>query len=64
VETKSGIQDYDLYIDDKWHVLEYEYKNNTVTFIIPRNLKGQKEVKVVVKDNCNNTKIWKKNLTF
>ena len=64
VDTKSGIQDYDLYIDDKWQVLEYEYKNNTVTFVIPRNLKGQKEVKVVVKDNCNNTKIWKKNLTF
>lgn len=64
VDTNSGILDYDIYIDDKWQILEYEYKNNTVTFNIPRSLKGQKEVKIIVTDNCSNIKVWKKKLIF
>ena len=64
VDTNSGILDYDIYIDDKWQILEYEYKNNTVTFNIPSSLKGQKEVKIVVTDNCSNIQVWKKKLIF
>lgn len=64
VDTNSGILDYDIYIDDKWQILEYEYKNNTVTFNIPNSLKGQKEVKIVVTDNCSNMQVWKKKLIF
>ena len=64
VDTNSGILDYDIYIDDKWQILEYEYKNNTVTFNIPNSLKGQKEVKIVVTDNCSNIQVWKKKLIF
>ena len=64
VDTNSGILDYDIYIDDKWQILEYEYKNNTVTFNIPSSLKGQKEVKIVVTDNCSNIQVWKKELIF
>ena len=64
VDTNSGILNYDIYIDDKWQILEYEYKNNTVTFNIPNSLKGQKEVKIVVTDNCSNIQVWKKKLIF
>ena len=64
VDTNSGILNYDIYIDDKWQILEYEYKNNTVTFNIPSSLKGQKEVKIVVTDNCSNIQVWKKKLIF
>ena len=64
VDTNSGILDYDIFIDDKWQILEYEYKNNTVTFNIPNSLKGQKEVKIVVTDNCSNMQVWKKKLIF
>jgi hypothetical protein len=63
-DAHSGIDDYDLYIDGKWYLLEYEYKTGQVTFNKPQNFKGEKEVKVVVKDACGNTQVQEYNLTF
>lgn len=63
-DSESGIDDYDLFIDGKWYLLEYEYKTGKVTFTKPTNLKGKKAVKVIVKDACGNEKIWEGTLNF
>lgn len=63
-DSSSGLNDYDLFIDGKWHLLEYEYKNNTVTFTIPKNLKGTKDLKIIAKDNCSNIETWTGKLLF
>lgn len=63
-DLSSGLSDYDLFIDGKWYLLEYEYKNNTVTFTIPKSLKGTRDLKIIAKDNCLNTETWSGNLLF
>jgi hypothetical protein len=63
-EKQTDLIDYDLYIDGEWHLLEYEYKGSYLVFK-PRNpLKGQKELKIIVRDSCGNTKEWNKAMVF
>lgn len=63
-DNASGIADYDLYIDGKWHLIEYEYKNGQITFTRDGTIKGTKELVVKVIDQCGNLKEWKKTVTF
>ncbi len=63
-DPKSGIEDYDLFIDGKWYLVEYEYKGNLLTFTIPSELKGIKQLQLKVKDACGNTAIWEKEVEF
>ena len=63
-DDASGIDDYDLFIDGEWHLLEYEYKTGKVTFQRPSNFTGKKEVKIVVKDSCGNEQILERTLNF
>lgn len=63
-DDASGIDDYDLFIDGKWHLLEYEYKTGKVTFQRPANFTGKKEVKIVVKDSCGNEQILERTVNF
>jgi len=57
-DAASGINDYDLFVDGKWYVLEYDYKSGKASFNRPEGFKGSKLMKVVVKDACGNTKTW------
>lgn len=63
-DNASGIDDYDLFIDGEWHLIEYDYKSGKVTFQRPASMKGKKALKLVVKDSCGNAKTWEGNLTF
>ncbi|GAB5416320.1 MAG: M23 family metallopeptidase [Crocinitomicaceae bacterium] len=63
-DKASGIGDYDLFIDGKWYLLEYEYKSGHVTFQIPENFSGSKEVKIVVKDACGNENVSTSTFNF
>ena len=63
-DDASGIDDYDLFIDGKWYLLEYEYKTGRVTFQKPAGLRGNKEVRIVVKDACGNEQILETTLNF
>ena len=64
-DAHSGLEDYDIYIDGKWHLLEYEYKGGSIaTFTKPTGLKGSKEVVVRVIDGCGNEKEWTRKITF
>ncbi len=63
-DNTSGIEDYDLFIDGKWYLLEYEYKSGKVTFQKPEGFKGKKEVRLVVKDVCGNETIQERTIDF
>ena len=63
-DVGSGLKDYDLYIDGKWHLVEYEYKQGVIYFTRPKGFTGTKELRVVVLDKCGNSKEWKKDITF
>lgn len=64
VENQTSLVDCDLYINGKWHLLEYEYKGNYVFFEVPAELKGINEVKIVAKDACGNESVWEKSMNF
>jgi len=59
-----GIKDYDLFIDDQWHLLEYESKGDYITFSIPANFSGTKNIRIIATDACGNDTKWEKEVTF
>ncbi len=63
-DSESGLNDYDLFIDGKWILAEYEYKNNSLTSELISKLSGQHQIKLVVTDNCGNQTVWENNLNF
>jgi hypothetical protein len=63
-EKETDLADYDLYIDGEWQLLEYEYKGSYLIFKLRKPLKGQKELKIILKDNANNTSVWSRTLNF
>jgi len=64
IDTQSGIFSYQLFIDQQWHLLEYEYKENCVFFEPPPTLKGKHHVKVIVTDRCQNESVWQQEVFF
>lgn len=63
-DGQSGLADYDLFIDGKWQLLEYEYKNNSLTFAVPKDISGKKELIIIGKDGCGNETEWKRTVDF
>lgn len=63
-DTHTSIKDYDLFIDGKWYLLEYETKGSYLSFNRPVDLLGAKELKIIVKDEAGNAKEWVKVLEF
>jgi hypothetical protein len=59
-----GIKDYDLFIDEQWHLLEYESKGDYITFSIPANFSGTKNIRIIAADACGNETKWEKEVTF
>lgn len=60
-DSQSGINTYDVFIDDQWILAEYEYKQNSL--FIPDLSKegiqpGTHKVKVRVTDNANNEQTY------
>ncbi len=60
-DSESGINTYNVYIDGKWVLAEYEYKDNTL--FIPDLQKegieaGTHQVQVIVTDKANNKQIY------
>ena len=63
-ESETDLLDYDLFINGEWHLLEYEYKSDLLIFEPRQSIKGQKEVLLIVSDNCGNKTIWRSSLFF
>lgn len=53
-EEESGLVDYDIYIDGKWHLLQYEPKRSMFFFDPTKGLKGKKKVTIRAVDACGN----------
>ena len=63
-DAHTGVADYDLFIDGKWYLIEYESKGSFVTFNRPVDVVGKKEVKLVVEDEVGNVTEWVRTITF
>jgi len=63
-ETQTELESYDLYIDGKWHLLEYEHKQDMLFFERPASLIGAHAVKIIAKDSCGNEVIYDRTLDF
>jgi hypothetical protein len=50
----SGVEDYDIFIDDEWHLLSYEPKDRKFYFTHNPQLVGKKNVLIRVEDACGN----------
>ena len=63
-ENETEIKEYDVFIDGKWELIEYETKGNYLIFNPSIQLSGKHSFQLVVKDSCGNTTIWSKDLIF
>ena len=63
-DNNSGLKDYDLYIDNKWYLIEYEHKNNIISFQVPNEIKGLHNLKIIAIDNVGNEMIWESEYNF
>lgn len=50
----SGLNEYDIYVDGIWQHALYEPKNGSIYYTPPSSLKGIKNLKIVIEDNCGN----------
>lgn len=58
-DEDSGIAKYNLYLNDKWTLAEYDAKNNLLIYYIDERLKtGINKLKLVVSDNVGNEKVY------
>lgn len=64
LENQTELVDYDLFIDGKWYVLEYESKGDYLFFDRPKELIGRHKMELIVKDSCGNVKVWVKEMGF
>ena len=63
-ESQTELVDYDLFIDGKWYVLEYESKGDYVFFDKPKGIVGKHKVEIIVIDSCGNVRKWTSDLVF
>ncbi|WP_417265153.1 M23 family metallopeptidase [Brumimicrobium sp.] len=63
-EKESGLEDYDIFIDGEWYLLQYEPKRSMFFFDPPKDLKGKKKVVIRAIDACGNKNEESYSLTF
>lgn len=63
-ENQTSLEEYDLYIDGKWHLMEYEPKGDQLFFDRPDELKGTHDIKIVLTDSCGNQLLYERALDF
>ena len=63
-ENQTELVDYELFIDGKWYVLEYESKGDYLFFDKPKGLNGKHNVELIVKDSCGNLRKWSTEMMF
>lgn len=58
-ESQTEIIDYDLFIDNVWHVLEYEKKGSYLIATLPTLTNEPHSIEINARDACQNTGSWK-----
>jgi hypothetical protein len=61
-DSKTSISSYNLFIDGKWKVLEYDKKNKLLIHVFEASEKGLINCKLQLKDACGNEAVWTKNI--
>lgn len=61
-EKETDLEDYDLFVDGKWFVLEYETKGDYLEFVVPEKFSGEHAFEIIVKDSQQNSAKWFSNL--
>lgn len=61
-DGKTSLADYDLYIDGKWYLLEYESKGSYGFFRKPKDLTGKHLLRITAKDACGNVGSWEREM--
>ena len=61
-DLKTSISSYNLFINEKWKVLEYDKKNNLLIHVFEASEKGLINFKLQLKDACGNEAVWTKNI--
>lgn len=60
-DHQSGLLKYQLTIGDRWIPLDYEYKNNTLSAVLPSDVQSTPfTVTLIVTDKCGNKSTWEK----
>lgn len=64
-DNMSGIDTYNIYLNDEWVLGQYDAKNALLYYEIDEHIKkGNNRVKVVVKDGVGNTKTYKATVSY
>jgi len=61
-DAKTSISSYNLFINGKWKVLEYDKKNKLLIHVFESSEKGLMNFQLILKDACGNEAVWTKNL--
>lgn len=64
LESQTMLVDYDLFIDGKWVLLEYEEKGDYLFYDRPKSFIGKHTLQLIVKDRCGNSRIWNNTIEF
>ncbi len=64
IEGETQLADYDIYVNGKWQLLEYESKGSYLEYKVDPKLRGPMEVKIIATDQCGNKVTWKEILSF
>ena len=63
-DYQSGIDSYRATVDDKWVLMQYDAKNNKLSYYFDEHVGSGKHVfELVVKDEVGNRKVYKANFT-
>lgn len=63
-DAQTSISDYDLFVNDKWVLLEYDSKRSTIIYTRDASFTGEKELRLIVIDSCGNERVWIKKIRF
>ncbi len=63
-DKETGINDYDLFINGEWVLLEYDGKKRMITYSRDSKFIGKKELLLKVTDDCGNVSVWTRSLVF
>ena len=61
-DSKTSISSYNLFIDGKWKVIEYDKKNKLINCVFEPLENGLINFKLILKDVCGNEAVWTKNI--
>jgi len=57
-DIQTGIKEYHLFVEGKWHPIEFDLKNNLLLFKRNPLMRSEQNLELIVIDNCGNSTFW------